>query len=91
MVEAKTRGTIYMLIIAGGWLYYSFWILIIPHIDEDQWLQNYFPDLWWAISIPIMIGLIFLSFAFTFAGLAFYFESKQKVVTLEDEDEDKQA
>jgi hypothetical protein len=36
MVEPRTCGQLYLAAIISVWIYYTFWILITPVIDEDH-------------------------------------------------------
>lgn len=38
--------------------YYSIWTLLIPFVDDDHPLQNFFPPRVWAIRIPVILILL---------------------------------
>lgn len=38
-------------------LYYSIWTLLMPFVDSDHPLQNFFPPRVWAIRIPVILLL----------------------------------
>ncbi|KAK3379364.1 dolichol phosphate-mannose biosynthesis regulatory protein [Lasiosphaeria ovina] len=39
-------------------LYYTIWTLLMPFVDSDHPLQNFFPPRVWAIRIPVMLVLV---------------------------------
>ncbi|XP_078324598.1 dolichol phosphate-mannose biosynthesis regulatory protein-like [Crassostrea virginica] len=50
-----------MLLVAGGVMftaYYSTWIVVLPFVDEENFLQQFFPSKALAVSIPLMMGVL---------------------------------
>ncbi|KAM7223769.1 dolichol phosphate-mannose biosynthesis regulatory protein [Rhypophila decipiens] len=39
-------------------LYYTIWTLLMPFVDADHPLQNFFPPRVWAIRIPVILVLL---------------------------------
>jgi len=87
MVEARTAGMIYLLIIAVIWCYYTVWILITPIIDADHPIQSYF--------FPREIGILsttagayyMLSFLCTFVGIILIRDKYQQRIPIVDSTE----
>ena len=40
-----------------------------PFIDSDHFLQEWFPEKIWAIAVPTIVGILFLSVILTFDAL----------------------
>eukprot|EP00753_Platysulcus_tardus_P010322 PLAT2567.2.p2 GENE.PLAT2567.2~~PLAT2567.2.p2 ORF type:complete len:109 (-),score=31.00 PLAT2567.2:119-397(-) len=49
--------------------YYTVWTLIMPFIGDDHPLQTYFPSRYWAILIPTVLGVLFITILAAFVGL----------------------
>ncbi|KAL1927577.1 hypothetical protein VTP01DRAFT_3814 [Rhizomucor pusillus] len=49
-------------------IYYTLWSLVMPFVDEDHPLQNYFPAWEYAIRVPLIILIVGLTIIFTFLG-----------------------
>eukprot|EP00762_Andalucia_godoyi_P007692 ANDGO_07938.mRNA.1 Dolichol phosphate-mannose biosynthesis regulatory protein len=50
-------------------VYYTFWIILTPFIDEDHFIQAYFPARHYAIVVPTVIGVAGVSAIASFVGL----------------------
>ncbi|XP_038601190.1 dolichol phosphate-mannose biosynthesis regulatory protein [Tachyglossus aculeatus] len=42
--------------------YYTIWIIILPFIDSDHVIHKYFLPREYAVTIPLVVGLILLLF-----------------------------
>jgi len=58
-----------LVFVISVFVYYTTWVLITPFVDRDHFLQQYFPPREYAISIPLALLAIGLSFIFTFVSL----------------------
>jgi dolichyl-phosphate mannosyltransferase polypeptide 2 regulatory subunit len=68
-----------MLVIASVvFLYYSVWALIMPFVDVDHTLQNFFPPRVWAIRIPVIIILLGSAVVGSFLGMVMIRSNKKK-------------
>ena len=76
MAEASLVGFIWLLLSFIVWVYFTIWLMITPFIDDNHSFNNYFPERKWGIIVPIMIGIIFLTFVFTLAGIALMSEKR---------------
>merc|ERR1712000_239633 len=54
----KLVGLAMLLAASFVFLYYSIWTLLMPFVDDDHVLQNFFPPRVWAIRIPVIIILL---------------------------------
>jgi dolichyl-phosphate mannosyltransferase polypeptide 2 regulatory subunit len=73
-MTSKATGQALLLTSLISFAYYTFWVLVTvpptqPFIDEDHWLQAYFPERKWAILVPTAVGVVILSGTVTFLGL----------------------
>ncbi|XP_037928803.1 dolichol-phosphate mannose synthase subunit 2 [Teleopsis dalmanni] len=55
-------GKIVLAISVSVFLYYFFWVSILPFmlIDEENLLHSFFPPLEYAFIVPAVFGVIFL-------------------------------
>ncbi|XP_038064091.1 dolichol phosphate-mannose biosynthesis regulatory protein-like isoform X2 [Patiria miniata] len=42
--------------------YYTIWVIFMPFVDDDHFLQQFFLPRFYAIALPVVAGLIFLTF-----------------------------
>jgi len=49
--------------------YYSFWVLITPFIEPKHFVHSYFPERYYAITIPVTLLVVGLTVIFTFLSL----------------------
>jgi len=49
--------------------YYTLWVLIMPFVDVDHPLQAFFPAAEYAITVPIVAGIVVASFIVAFVAL----------------------
>ncbi|KAI9493898.1 dolichol phosphate-mannose biosynthesis regulatory, partial [Zychaea mexicana] len=66
----KAAGAVAFLSAVAIFIYYTLWSLVMPFVDEDHPLQNYFPPWEYAIRIPLILLIVGLTVIFTFLGLA---------------------
>ncbi|CDS12400.1 hypothetical protein LRAMOSA04594 [Lichtheimia ramosa] len=66
----KAVGAVAFFSAIAIFVYYTLWSLVMPFVDEDHPLQNYFPPWEYAIRIPLVILIVGLTVIFTFLGLA---------------------
>ena len=76
MAEASLVGFIWLLVSFIVWVYFTIWLMITPFIDDHHPFNNYFPERKWGIIVPILLGIIFLTFVFTLAGIALMSEKR---------------
>ena len=70
MVDKRTTAILVLLSTWVFFAYYTVWILVTPTLDEDFWLQNYFPDRMYGIFPTSLLAYIILAYMFTFTGIA---------------------
>ncbi|KAI7884373.1 dolichol phosphate-mannose biosynthesis regulatory [Lichtheimia hyalospora FSU 10163] len=66
----KAVGAVAFFSAIAIFVYYTLWSLVMPFVDEDHPLQNYFPPWEYAIRIPLVILIVGLTVIFSFLGLA---------------------
>ncbi|GMI95592.1 dolichol phosphate mannose synthase 2 [Hibiscus trionum] len=57
--------------------YYTFWVIILPFVDSDNFIHNYFLPQEYAILIPVCAGVVLLSLLCIFIGFVLL-KSKKK-------------
>ncbi|CAM6127446.1 unnamed protein product [Calypogeia fissa] len=61
--------------------YYTFWVIITPFVDSDHFVHSYFPAREFAIIIPVLAGVVLLSFLLIFVGVVLLRAGKPKSKT----------
>jgi dolichol phosphate-mannose biosynthesis regulatory protein len=69
MVTSRTLGIITLTITLVCYSYYTIWILVMPMVDEDHPLQDYFPDRMIGIMFTTLLGYGQIAFMLTAAGI----------------------
>ncbi|EGS20686.1 putative dolichol phosphate-mannose biosynthesis regulatory protein [Thermochaetoides thermophila DSM 1495] len=54
----KLVGLAMLVVATVVFLYYTIWTLLMPFVDSDHPLQNFFPPRVWAIRIPVILILL---------------------------------
>ncbi|KAI0227146.1 Dolichol phosphate-mannose biosynthesis regulatory protein [Lamellibrachia satsuma] len=62
MATGSDQAVGYGLMATAGLIftYYTLWIVIMPFVDEDYIIHQYFPSRVYALAIPIAAGVIAL-------------------------------
>ncbi|EWY97988.1 dolichyl-phosphate mannosyltransferase polypeptide 2, regulatory subunit [Fusarium oxysporum NRRL 32931] len=58
--------------------YYTIWTLLMPFVDDDHPLQNFFPPRVWAIRIPVIIILLGSAVIGSFLGMVMIRSNQKK-------------
>lgn len=58
--------------------YYTFWVIITPFVDSDHFVHSYFPAREFAIILPVLAGVVLLSFVLIFVGVVLIRSRKPK-------------
>ncbi|KAK9274678.1 hypothetical protein L1049_021929 [Liquidambar formosana] len=48
--------------------YYTFWVIILPFVDSDHFIHEYFLPQEYAILVPVLAGVVLLCFLCMFIG-----------------------
>ncbi|CAK9321481.1 unnamed protein product [Citrullus colocynthis] len=73
----KTVGFLLSLTSLSIFTYYTFWVIILPFVDSDHFIHNYFLPQEYAILIPVFAGVVLLSLLGIFVGMVML-KSKRK-------------
>ncbi|KAL9327335.1 hypothetical protein ACSQ67_007980 [Phaseolus vulgaris] len=57
--------------------YYTFWVIILPFVDDDHFVHKYFLPQEYAILLPVSAGVALVCFFSIFVGLVML-KSKRK-------------
>ncbi|MCO5555323.1 hypothetical protein L7F22_008869 [Adiantum nelumboides] len=49
--------------------YYTFWVIILPFVDEDHFVHKYFLPQQYAIIVPTFAGVTLVCFLTIFVGV----------------------
>ncbi|KAF5460356.1 hypothetical protein F2P56_020234, partial [Juglans regia] len=58
--------------------YYTFWVIILPFVDSDHFIHQYFLPQEFAILIPVFAGVVLLCFLCVFVGFVMLKSKKKK-------------
>ncbi|KDP30381.1 hypothetical protein JCGZ_17110 [Jatropha curcas] len=58
--------------------YYTFWVIILPFVDSDHFIHQYFLPLEFAILIPLVAGVALFCFLCVFVGIVMVKSKKKK-------------
>ncbi|KAG1338485.1 Dolichol-phosphate mannose synthase subunit 2 [Cocos nucifera] len=68
-MEDNGLGILISAISLSIFSYYTFWVIILPFVDEDHFIHKYFLPREFAILIPVLGGVALLSFLCLFIGV----------------------
>ncbi|KAH7272806.1 Dolichol phosphate-mannose biosynthesis regulatory protein [Fusarium sp. LHS14.1] len=74
----KIVGLAMLVAASVVFLYYTIWTLLMPFVDDDHVLQNFFPPRVWAIRIPVIIILLGGAVVGSFLGMVMIRSNKKK-------------
>ncbi|KAF4401714.1 hypothetical protein G4B88_000762 [Cannabis sativa] len=74
----KAVGALLSLISLSIFTYYTFWVIILPFVDSDHFIQQYFLPQEYAILFPVFAGVVLLCFLSIFIGLVILKSKKKK-------------
>jgi len=77
----KAVGFLLTLTSLSIFTYYTFWVIILPFVDSDHFVHKYFLPQEYAILIPVIAGMVLLSFLSIFVGLVMLKSKKKKKTT----------
>ncbi|XP_057521558.1 dolichol-phosphate mannose synthase subunit 2 [Amaranthus tricolor] len=58
--------------------YYTFWVIILPFVDSDHFIHQYFLPQEYAVIIPVLAGVTLLCFLSIFIGSVMLKSKKKK-------------
>mmetsp|Transcript_52698 Transcript_52698/g.127634 ORF Transcript_52698/g.127634 Transcript_52698/m.127634 type:complete len:98 (-) Transcript_52698:19-312(-) len=68
MPSDKATGTILLVSVCAAFSYYTFWVLVMPFVDNDHILHSYFPDRFFGLAAPFLIAWTVLMSTFGYIG-----------------------
>ncbi|KAI4997987.1 hypothetical protein ACQJBY_031745 [Aegilops geniculata] len=74
----KAVGLVLTMTSLSIFTYYTFWVIILPFVDDDHFVHQYFLPQEYAIFIPVFAGVVLLSFLSIFIGLVMLKSKKKK-------------
>ncbi|ONK65635.1 uncharacterized protein A4U43_C07F39100 [Asparagus officinalis] len=74
----KAVGLLLTSISISIFTYYTFWVIILPFVDQDHFIHRYFLPQEFAILIPVFAGVALLSFLCVFVGYVMLKSKKKK-------------
>ncbi|XP_057477944.1 dolichol-phosphate mannose synthase subunit 2-like [Actinidia eriantha] len=73
----RAVGFLLSFISISIFIYYTFWVIILPFVDSDHFIHKYILPQEYAILIPVFAGVTLLCFLSVFIGLVML-KSKKK-------------
>ncbi|KAI6702432.1 hypothetical protein NL676_011568 [Syzygium grande] len=74
----RVVGFLLTLISLSIFTYYTFWVIILPFVDSDHFIHQYFLPQEYAILIPVFAGVALLCFLCVFIGFVKLKSKKKK-------------
>ncbi|CAK7266009.1 Dolichol phosphate-mannose biosynthesis regulatory protein [Sporothrix epigloea] len=74
----KIAGLAMLVAASVLFLYYTIWALLMPFVDADHPLQNFFPPRVWAIRIPVILILLGSAVVGTFLSMVMIRSNRKK-------------
>ncbi|KAJ3693648.1 hypothetical protein LUZ60_009128 [Juncus effusus] len=74
----KAVGFLLTIISLSIFTYYTFWVIILPFVESEHFIHQYFLPTEFAILIPVFAGLALLCFLCVFIGLVMLKSNKKK-------------
>ena len=71
MVDRRKVAIAILTITWAFFAYYTIWLLVTPALDDDHWMQDYFPDRVYGMMPTSLLAYLILAYMFTFSGIAF--------------------
>ena len=78
MVDKRFVAIIVLILTWVFFAYYTVWILVTPLLDDDIWMQDYFPDRMYGIMPTSLLAYLILAYVFTFSGIALISADRNK-------------
>jgi threonine/homoserine/homoserine lactone efflux protein len=63
MVWSPLASTVHLAAALLLWLYFTLWIVVSPLVDAGHPVQQWFPQRFWALVVPIVSGVVVLAVA----------------------------
>ena len=60
-LEDRTVGFVLVTVATVVFSYYTVWTLVLPFVDEDHAMKRYFPDVYYALAIPLLLLVVGLA------------------------------
>ncbi|KAL5551038.1 hypothetical protein UlMin_001214 [Ulmus minor] len=74
----RAVGFFLSLISLSIFTYYTFWVVILPFVESDHFIQQYFLPQEYAVLIPVFAAVVLLSFLSIFIGSVMLKSKKKK-------------
>ncbi|KAI3866697.1 hypothetical protein MKX03_024592 [Papaver bracteatum] len=74
----KAVGLLLTVISLSIFTYYTFWVIILPFVETDHFIHNYFLPQEYAILIPVFAGMALISLLSVFIGFVMLKSKKKK-------------
>lgn len=74
----RAVGVLLSLISLSVFTYYTFWVIILPFVDNDHFVHKYFLPQEYAILVPVFALVVLLCFLCVFIGYVMLKSKKKK-------------
>ncbi|KAK0748661.1 dolichol phosphate-mannose biosynthesis regulatory [Apiosordaria backusii] len=76
----KLVGLAMLAAASAVFLYYTIWTLLMPFVDSDHPLQNFFPPRVWAIRLPVILVLLGSAVVGSFLSIVMIRSNRKKAL-----------
>ncbi|XP_074567358.1 dolichol-phosphate mannose synthase subunit 2 [Curcuma longa] len=74
----KAVGFLLTAISISIFVYYTFWVIILPFVEKDHFVHEYFLPQEYAVLLPVFAGVALLSFLCVFVGFVMIKSNNKK-------------
>ncbi len=72
ILDDSTLGKLVLITSGILYLYYTFWIYVLPFADDEDWMTIFFPPIRYALLVPAVIGSLFIGTLVVFTLITFF-------------------
>lgn len=65
----RAVGLAGLVVIGASLFYYAVWLFLLPFVDPGHPLRSFFPDVYYALAAPALVGVIIVTTITTFLAL----------------------
>ncbi|XP_064396059.1 dolichol phosphate-mannose biosynthesis regulatory protein-like [Halichondria panicea] len=58
--------------------YYTLWVMVLPFVEEDHVIHSYFLPRWYAVALPVVLGVCLLAAIGVFVGVIIVKDNARK-------------
>lgn len=72
VLDDATLGKLVLVVFGLLYFYYTFWIYILPFVDEENFITLFFPSVRYALIVPAILGSLFIGTLMTYIIMTYF-------------------